>query len=102
MTGTETLFLQVGAAWLIAINAATFFAFGWDKRQAERGGRRFPEYGFYRLAALGGGPGGWLGMWTFRHKTRKQPFGRRFADAFITQVFLVGALVVIWKIYQLR
>ena len=98
---TETLLIQIGAAWLILINAATFFAFGWDKRQAELGRRRFPEYGLIRLALLGGGPGGWLGMWTFRHKTQKQPFGRRFADAFIGQVFVVVALVVIWKIYRL-
>jgi uncharacterized membrane protein YsdA (DUF1294 family) len=92
---SDLLLIQIGAAWLIIINAATFFAFGWDKRQAERGRRRFPEYGLIRLAALGGAPGGWLGMWAFRHKTQKQPFGRRFADAFITQMVVVAALVVL-------
>lgn len=92
--------MQLAAAWLIIINATTFFVFGWDKRQSELGRRRFPEYGFYRLAALGGAPGGWLGMWTFRHKTRKQPFGRRFADAFVGQMVLVASLVVLWLILR--
>lgn len=99
---SEQLLIQIGAAWLIIINAITFFAFGWDKRQAERGRRRFPEYGLIRLAGLGGGPGGWLGMWTFRHKTRKQPFGQRFAGAFFSQVLIVACVVILWRILRLH
>jgi uncharacterized membrane protein YsdA (DUF1294 family) len=58
----------------VALNVATFAIYGWDKRQARLGGRRVPEKRLWGLLALGGVVGGWLGMFGFRHKTRKGSF----------------------------
>lgn len=51
-----------------------FAAMGYDKRQAKRKGQRVPERNLWVLAFLGGGIGAYLGMQTFRHKTRHTPF----------------------------
>ena len=42
-------------------------AMGLDKLKAKQGARRIPEFRLFLLALLGGGPGGWLGMYAFRH-----------------------------------
>jgi uncharacterized membrane protein YsdA (DUF1294 family) len=62
------------AAYLLAINAVTFGAFGWDKYCAERQMYRVPEKTLLTLAGIGGALGGKSGQRLFRHKTRKEPF----------------------------
>jgi uncharacterized membrane protein YsdA (DUF1294 family) len=69
--------------WFAAINAATFLAFGFDKWRAGQSGRRVPEFTLVLLAALGGWPGGLLGLTLFRHKTAKRTFKAKFAVALI-------------------
>lgn len=59
---------------LVGINVIAFLAFGWDKRQSERYGRRIPERTLLGLALFGGALGALLGQQVFRHKTKKQPF----------------------------
>ena len=61
-------------SWLISCSVATFFLYGFDKFQAKRDGLRVPEIVFHLLAIVGGFVGGWLGMFTFRHKTTKLIF----------------------------
>lgn len=56
--------------WCMAANLLTFVLMGWDKRRAQKGGRRTPEKWFFLLSLLGGTPGAILGMYTFHHKTR--------------------------------
>lgn len=58
------------AVWVLVLSAAAFCLMGADKRKARRGARRVPERTLWLAALLGGGPGGCLGMWIFRHKTR--------------------------------
>ncbi|WP_346010283.1 DUF1294 domain-containing protein [Paenibacillus sp. SYP-B3998] len=60
--------------YLLLINIVTFIEMGHDKGQAKKGGRRVPEKRLFTLAALGGGIGGWLGMRTWRHKTKHRSF----------------------------
>ena len=66
-------------AWFALSSAMTFIAFGWDKWRAGRAGRRVPEFYLALLGAVGGWPGGWLGMKLFRHKTIKKSFQLKYA-----------------------
>ena len=60
--------------WLTASGGGAFLAYGWDKSQARRGGRRIPERTLHLLALAGGAAGAWLGRGLFRHKTRHASF----------------------------
>lgn len=60
--------------YLAAVNVLLFAVMGADKRRARRRMRRVPERTLFVLCLLGGGAGGVLGMWTFRHKTRHWKF----------------------------
>ncbi len=62
------------ALYLLAINAATFAAFAFDKRAAARGAWRVPERQLLLMAAFGGSAGALAAQQTLRHKTRKEPF----------------------------
>lgn len=77
--------------WLIGVNVWNLSLMGWDKRQAQRGGRRTPEGRFFLLALLGGAPGGILGMYTFRHKTRHWYF--RWG---LPAILLLHLAVLLW------
>ena len=80
------------AAWFIAVNLASVFAFWLDKRRALAAGRgrrapsRIPERTLLLLALAGGSPGAFHARARFRHKTRKQPF--------VNNLRLVAALQV--------
>jgi uncharacterized membrane protein YsdA (DUF1294 family) len=56
------------------INVLTFFIFGIDKYKAKKNYSRVSEKGLFLLCFIGGGIGGFVGMYTFRHKTRKWYF----------------------------
>lgn len=60
--------------YLAAVNLLLFAVMGADKRRARRHARRVPERTLFTLCLLGGGLGGVLGMWVFRHKTRHWKF----------------------------
>ncbi len=60
--------------WIAIMSIWAFFAMGYDKRQSKRKGQRIPEKNLWTLAVLGGGIGAYLGMQTFRHKTRHTNF----------------------------
>ena len=78
------------AAWLVAINAATFVAYARDKRAAQRGARRTPERTLYVLNLAGGFVGGWLGMLVLRHKSRHASF--RLVQSIATVLWVVVLL----------
>lgn len=73
----------IALTWFAFWNAITFLAFGFDKWRAGRSGRRISEFTLAVLAALGGWPGGGLGMILFRHKTAKWTFKLKFTLALI-------------------
>ena len=58
-------------AWLAGTSLWTFVLFGADKWRAGRGGARTAESSLLRACALGGWPGGLLGVLLFRHKSSK-------------------------------
>lgn len=51
-----------------------FAVMGVDKSRARSHKHRIPESTLFLLALLGGGTGGVLGMYLFRHKTRHRSF----------------------------
>ena len=76
--------------WLCVMSLVTFLVMVSDKRRAIRGARRVPEARLFLLALLGGGVGGLLGMYVFRHKTRHLHFVIGFP--LIAAVQILGAL----------
>ncbi|MBQ7565968.1 MAG: DUF1294 domain-containing protein [Oscillospiraceae bacterium] len=60
--------------YLILINALGLVLMLLDKRYAIQGKRRIPEATLMGVAAVGGSVGVLLGMYLFRHKTKKPKF----------------------------
>ncbi len=79
------------AVWLIVLNAVALITFGFDKWRASGSKRRVSEFSLALLGALGGWPGGLLGMSVFRHKTAKLTFKLKYALALIPFVAEVWA-----------
>lgn len=80
--------------YLILINLITFLAMYIDKIKAKKGKRRIPEKTLFILVGLGGGIGGILGMYLFRHKTKKTRFVIGFPAILIFEVLVVIAILV--------
>ena len=60
--------------YLAILNLASFAIMAVDKGKAKHGAWRIPEKTLLVLAAAGGSPGVWLGMYVFHHKTKKRKF----------------------------
>ena len=80
--------------YLILINIIAFLAMYIDKRKAKKGKRRIPEKTLFILVGLGGGIGGILVMYLFRHKTKKTRFVIGFPAILIFEVLVVIAILV--------
>ena len=81
------------ATGLIAMNFLAFAAFGLDKHKAEIGAWRVRGSTLLWLAFLGGTAGAYAGRAAFRHKTRKQPFGRNLFTIAVLQIASAGLLL---------
>ena len=75
-------------AYIVIVKVVTFYLYGFDKRQAKRGGRRIPERTLLGLSAIGGSLGALSAMNLFRHKTRKPKFYLGVPLLFAMQIFL--------------
>lgn len=56
--------------YVMAVNGVGFLLMGLDKWKAKNHKWRISEKSLFLAALLGGSIGGWLGMYTFHHKTR--------------------------------
>jgi len=74
------------AAVYAVMSVVTFFAYGIDKRRAERGKRRIRERTLHLLELCGGWPGGALGQSFFRHKRQKLSYMLLFACIVIVHI----------------
>ena len=81
--------MEIFIIYLIIINLIAFLAMYIDKRKAKRGNRRIKEMTLFTLVFLGGGIGGILGMYTFRHKTKKPAFVIGFPAIFILETVII-------------
>ncbi len=86
---------QAWLLWIGVLSAWTFLLFGFDKWRAGRGGARIAEATLCWVSALGGWPGGLLGLVIFRHKSAKGSFQLKFAAAFLVWA---GLLVAGWRL----
>ena len=74
--------------YLIIINLIAFLAMYIDKRRAKYGKWRIKEHTLFILAILGGSIGAIVGMYTFRHKTKKLKFTIGMPAILILEVVL--------------
>ena len=58
----------------ICVNVIAFILYGLDKKYAREGRWRIPEKTLLGIALIGGAAGAWIGMQTFRHKTKHMSF----------------------------
>ena len=79
---------------LVSVNVATFALYGWDKFQSTKNGARVPEKILWLTVLLGGTAGALIGMYTFKHKTRKSSFQVVVALIMLVQI---GLLVLVWE-----
>ena len=80
-----------GAAFFCCVmSLALLLLMGADKHYAKSGRRRVPEKRLFLLALLGGAPGGLLGMYAFRHKTKHPSFLLGFWALAILQLGVLG------------
>lgn len=79
--------------YLLVVNVITFLIMGYDKHEAKKGNWRISEKTLFTLVVLGGSIGGIIGMFTFRHKTKKWYFKFGFPIILILQILVVIDLV---------
>ena len=79
--------------WLILASVWSFALFGLDKWRAKRDrARRIPQFTLLLVSALGGWPGGLLGMVVFRHKSAKPSLLLQFFGALIVFALLIAGM----------
>lgn len=85
----EILTLQNILLYVIIINVIGFLAMLIDKKKAKRGSWRIPEKTLFTITLLGGGIGTILGMYAFRHKTKKLRFTIGFPVIVLSEIFII-------------
>lgn len=75
--------------YLILINLISFLAFAIDKSKARRKKWRIPEKTLMLLTVIGGSLGGFIGMYTMRHKTHKKKFTIVIPAVMILHIILI-------------
>ncbi len=87
---------QILLAWIGLTSLWVFLLFGFDKWRAGRsGGGRISEFSLCLISALGGWPGGLLGIILFHHKSAKASFLGKFFVAFLIWAALIAGA---WKL----
>lgn len=74
---------------MAVINVITFAVFGIDKLKAVKNRWRVPEKILFFLALLGGSLGAIIGMYSFRHKTKKIAFRIGIPVILIVQIIFI-------------
>ena len=60
--------------YYLCVNVIAFILYGLDKKYAREGRWRIPEKTLLGISLIGGAAGAWIGMQTFRHKTKHMSF----------------------------
>lgn len=80
--------------YILLINLIGFIAMYIDKRRAKKNEWRIKEGTLLSIALLGGGIGAMIGMYKFRHKTKKLKFTVGFPTIIITQIVLIAYCLI--------
>ena len=86
------------AAFVVAINAITFWIYAIDKRRAEAGEWRISEVQLHLLELLGGWPGAWPAQRHLRHKCSKAGYQFVFGLIVLSHQFAAFDSFQNWKI----
>lgn len=81
--------IKIIIIYLTGVNLTGFALMGIDKEKAIRHKWRIPEMTLFLVALLGGSVGSWIGMYTFRHKTKHIQFVVGIPLILILQIGLV-------------
>lgn len=81
--------IRIIIIYLLAVNLVSFALMGIDKRKAIKHVWRVPETALFLSAILGGSIGAWLGMYTFRHKTKHLRFVVGIPVNFVLQIGII-------------
>lgn len=84
------------AVLLIGLNFISFTAYGIDKYRAKNNGWRISEDTLLILTFIFGGPGAFLGMKVFRHKTKHIKFKILVPLFLILQILFISASCISW------
>ena len=90
----ELLTIKNIVIYLLIINLVSFLAMGIDKWKAQKGSWRIQESTLITLVLLGGGIGGIIGMYVFRHKTKKPRFYIGYPVILISEI-AVGVYLLV-------
>lgn len=77
--------------YALFVNLFGFVLMGFDKRRAQKNARRIRERTLFLCAFLGGSLGSLIGMYAFRHKTRKNAFRFGMPAILTLQLAALGA-----------
>ena len=80
--------------YLVLVNALGLLIMPIDKENAKRGWRRVSELTLMSIAFIGGSIGMYLGIFIFRHKTKKLLFT---VGIFVMILFQIGVLIFLSK-----
>ncbi|MEG7333665.1 DUF1294 domain-containing protein [Bacillus sp. 0102A] len=81
---------MVIAVYLVLINLCGFWVMGADKRKAQQHKWRISEDRLWLIAIVFGAFGVWLGMQTFRHKTKHVSFKYGVPLLLLIEAVLIG------------
>ena len=91
----KTEMLRTYIIIMTVMSAVAFIFYGDDKFRAKKGKWRIPEKTLFLVAILFGGPGAFLGMQIFRHKTKHIQFKIIIPLVTIIQIIL-GVIICIY------
>ena len=85
---SQILTLQNIVVYLVIVNILGFAVMYIDKQKAKKGSWRIKESTIFVITFLGGGVGTILGMYVFRHKTKKLKFTIGLPTILLTEIAL--------------
>lgn len=84
----NTTLLWILVLYYLVLNVALYAAMAMDKTRAVKNRRRIPEKTLFLMAVLGGGIGGFVGMFTRHHKTKHIDFYVVYAITTVMHILL--------------